>query len=106
MRVLLAGWGAEVMIAESAAAAEDLLTGMTIAPDLVIADFRLGGAVTGVDVIERFRSKFSNDLPAIVVTGSTTPTHLEQAQVKNFHLMLKPVMPAKLRTLINFKLRG
>ena len=106
MRVLLAGWGAEVMIAESAAAAEDLLTGMTIAPDLVIADYRLGGAVTGVDVIERFRSKFSNDLPAIVVTGSTTPTHLAQAQVKNFHLMLKPVMPAKLRTLINFKLRG
>jgi len=106
MRVLLTGWGAEVMVAESAEAADALLDSLQVAPDLLIADYRLGGAVTGIDVIGRFRAKFTRALPAIVVTGSTTPTHLEMARTQDFHLMLKPVMPAKLRTLINFKLKA
>ena len=106
MRVLLSGWGAEVLVAESAEAADELLHSLERAPDLLIADYRLGGAVTGIDVISRFRAKFTRALPAIVVTGSTTPTHLEQARAQDFHLMLKPVMPAKLRTLINFKLKA
>lgn len=106
MRVLLSGWGAQVLTAESAEAADALMNALGAAPDLLIADYRLGGTVTGVDVIDRFRNKFSKALPAIIVTGSTTPTHLEQARVKDFHLMLKPVTPAKLRTLINFKLKA
>jgi hypothetical protein len=32
--------------------------------------------------------------------------HLEEAREIDAHLLLKPVMPAKLRSLINFKLRG
>lgn len=106
MRVLLTGWGAQVMTAESAEAADSLMNALDAPPDLVIADYRLGGTITGVDVIDRFRNRFSKALPAIIVTGSTTPDHLEQARLKDFHLMLKPVMPAKLRTLINFKLKA
>ena len=106
MRVLLSGWGAQVLTAESAEAADALMNALGAAADLLIADYRLGGTVTGVDVIDRFRNKFSKALPAIIVTGSTTPTQLEQARVKDFHLMQKPVMPAKLRTLINFKLKA
>jgi hypothetical protein len=28
------------------------------------------------------------------------------AEEKNFHYLLKPVMPAKLRTLVTFKVKG
>jgi hypothetical protein len=52
------------------------------------------------------RARFGTEIPAIIVSGSTTPVHLEEAQAMDAHLLLKPVMPAKLRSLINFKLRG
>ena len=48
----------------------------------------------------------ASEIPAIIVSGSTTPAHLEEAREMDAHLLLKPVMPAKLRSLINFKLRG
>jgi CheY-like chemotaxis protein len=50
------------------------------------------------------REHFSAPLPAIVVTGSTMSGHDQEAQDKNFHLLIKPVVPNKLRAMIAFKL--
>jgi hypothetical protein len=43
-------------------------------------------------------------VPAIVVTGSTMTGHDKEAQEKDFHLLIKPVVPNKLRAMIAFKL--
>ena len=104
MRVLLSGWGAAVLAC--ATIEEALEAGQAgQAPDLIIADYRLREGKTGVEAIDALRGRFGRDIPAVIITGSTMPVHLDEAKVKGFHLLLKPVMPAKLRTLIHFKLR-
>jgi signal transduction histidine kinase len=104
MRVLLAGWQAEVVGAASADEALTAVADARRAPDLVIADYQLGEGANGAQAIESIRSRFGAAIPAIVVTGRITPAHRDEARAKDYHLLAKPVAPAKLRTLIAFKL--
>ena len=75
-------------------------------PDLIIADYQLRDGEIGPDVVAAVRRHFGIDIPAILITGSATPERLEEAKDLGHHLLLKPVMPAKLRTLIQFKLQA
>ena len=50
------------------------------------------------------RERFGARVPAIVVTGSTMSALDKEAQEQDFHLLLKPVVPNKLRAMIAFKL--
>jgi hypothetical protein len=43
-------------------------------------------------------------LPAIVITGSSLGGHEDEAAKHDFHLLIKPVPPNKLRAMIAFKL--
>jgi len=104
MRVLLVGWGAQVIGTASVDEALSATRTLSRAPDLVIADYRLGSGLDGSQAIEALRARFATSIPAILVTGSTTPAHLDEAKAKGFHVLNKPVAPAKLRSLINFKL--
>ena len=75
----------------------------TTRPDLLIVDYRLEGGRNGVDAINALRSRFGA-VPAIVVTGSTMTGLEHEAHEKDFHLLIKPVVPNKLRAMIAFKL--
>jgi signal transduction histidine kinase/CheY-like chemotaxis protein len=105
MRVLLTGWGAHVVGGPAGDVVLEKLAADKLTPALAIVDFRLQNDLTGLDVIAQLRARFGNELPAVLVTGSTAPEHIEEAKQHDLHLLLKPVMPAKLRTLINFKLQ-
>lgn len=105
MRALLVGWGAEVICSTTGI---DVLKRVHRAgrlPDLIIADYRLAEAETGTRVIERLRQELDPEIPAILITGSTTPKRVEEAKSYGYELLVKPVLPAKLRTLISFKLQ-
>jgi signal transduction histidine kinase len=107
LEVLLKGWGATVRSFDSLAACTRWATHGEDAlqrPDLVIADYQLGGGATGVDAIGVLRERFGHALPAIIVTGSVLSGHDREAQENDFHLLLKPVVPNKLRAMIAFKL--
>ena len=43
-------------------------------------------------------------IPAIVVTGSSLGGHEDEAERHDYHLLIKPVLPNKLRAMIAFKL--
>jgi hypothetical protein len=43
-------------------------------------------------------------LPAIVITGSSLGGHEDEAVTHDYHLLIKPVLPNKLRAMIAFKL--
>jgi CheY-like chemotaxis protein len=105
MRVLLSGWGAQVIGAGSLEEARSELVSAQVVPDLLIADFRLRERANGLDAIASLRQQFGTDLPAILVTGSSSPELLDHAKREGVHLLAKPVMPAKLRTLVSFKLK-
>jgi CheY-like chemotaxis protein len=105
--VLLKGWGAEIAsfdsVAESARWAHSCDLAV-VKPDLLIVDYRLEEGRTGVDAIRALRERFGAAVPAIVVTGSTMTGHDKEAQTHDFHLLIKPVVPNKLRAMIAFKL--
>jgi signal transduction histidine kinase len=107
LEVLLKGWGAQIAAFESvtestqwAQACDPAL----VKPDLLIVDYRLEEGRTGVDAIRALRERFGPAVPAILVTGSTMTGHDREAQAYNFHLLIKPVVPNKLRAMIAFKL--
>jgi signal transduction histidine kinase len=105
MQMMLSGWGAEVLASTTGT---DLIERIHLAgrlPDLIIADYRLTEGRTGIEVIAQLRRELDPEIPAILVTGSTTAGHISEADMQSLHLLLKPVPPAKLRALIHFKLR-
>ena len=107
LEVLLKGWGAEIAafdsVADSARWAESSDPAV-VKPDLLIVDYRLEEGRTGVDAIVALRGRFGAAVPAILVTGSTMTGHDKEAQAHDFHLLIKPVVPNKLRAMIAFKL--
>jgi signal transduction histidine kinase/CheY-like chemotaxis protein len=101
MRVLLAGWGAEVI---SSLTGDDVIEAVHAAgrmPDIIIADYRLGSGATGTEVVERLRRELDPEIPAIMVSGSTAPDLVSAARASRCELLLKPVQPEKLRELID-----
>ena len=104
MRVLLEGWGAEVVAGASIRETMEEVEPLARAPDLIVADYGLRDGNVGTQAIAALRERFKSQIPAIIVSGSTTPAHVDEAKAMDAHLLLKPVMPAKLRTLIHFKL--
>jgi CheY-like chemotaxis protein len=104
MRVLLEGWGAEVVAGASIRETMAEVEPLARAPDLIVADYGLRDGNVGTQAIAALRERFKSQIPAIIVSGSTTPAHVDEAKAMDAHLLLKPVMPAKLRTLIHFKL--
>jgi len=111
LEVLLKSWGADVLAFDTWAAASDWaqaagarVPGATIRPDLLIVDFRLESGHTGLEVIQAMRRAFGSALPAVIVTGSLMSNQEGEAHAHDFHLLLKPVVPTKLRAMIAFKL--
>jgi two-component system, sensor histidine kinase len=107
LEVLLRSWGATIEAFESVgatAAWADASDPGVVKPALVIADYRLMHGETGVAAIEALRSRFGSKLPAIIVTGSSMTGHDKEALEHDFHLLIKPVLPNKLRAMIAFKL--
>lgn len=107
LEVLLAGWGARIDAFESVAASRawaERSDPSVVKPDLLIVDYRLEDGLNGVDAINALRARFGAAIPAILVTGSTMTGHEKEAHEHDFHLLIKPVVPNKLRAMIAFKL--
>lgn len=104
LEILLKGWGATVSAFDTLDAVAAWSSDTDQHPDLLIADYRLPEQRTGIEVIHLMRARFGPDLPVIMVTGSTMSGHETEARSEDFHLLLKPVIPTRLRALIAFKL--
>ncbi|HET9644019.1 MAG TPA: hybrid sensor histidine kinase/response regulator [Burkholderiaceae bacterium] len=107
LEVLLKSWGATVICFESVGSCASwarLPDPDKPRPALVIADYRLDSGQTGIEAIDELRRQFGASLPAIVVTGSMMSNQEQHAHEHDFHLLMKPVVPNKLRAMIGFKL--
>jgi signal transduction histidine kinase len=106
LTVLLAAWGAEVEGFDDVGALQQwLAVPELLSPDLLIVDYRLPQGRTGIDALATLRARWPESvLPAIVITGSSLGGHEAEAARHEFHLLIKPVLPSKLRAMIAFKL--
>ena len=76
----------------AAATTRTLLAGLgDIPPDIMVADYRLGGDETGIDTINAVRTAFATTIPAIVLTGDTDPAKLREIVAHEVQVRHKPV---------------
>jgi signal transduction histidine kinase len=64
-------------------------------PDIVLADFRLRGDDNGIKTINAIRAIYP-DLPALLVTGDTSPERLKHASKAGIEMVFKPLTMKKL----------
>lgn len=91
---ILSRWGWEIDARESVMASD--LADMP-EPDLVVTDFDLSEDVTGIDLIALLRTQF-DELPALIISGSSTEQTRILVREAGFMLLHKPVRPAQLRS--------
>ncbi len=94
MCLLLRSFGCACVAADTLERALELA--LARLPDIVISDYRLRGAATGVDAIQEIRDVLGVALPAILITGDTAPGRLRDAHASGVQLLHKPVHPADL----------
>ncbi|XQW84506.1 hybrid sensor histidine kinase/response regulator [Thalassotalea piscium] len=102
---LLLQWQCQVMSAESADEACEMLEQNHYVPELIIADYRLRENKTGVDAINRVKGLLKKEeIPAIIISGDTEPARLREVTSSGYEFLHKPVKPAHLRMLMQQKL--
>ena len=99
MSVLLEGWGCHVVAAGSAEEAETLLAHGGAVPDAILADYRLGGAETGVQLLLRLAVRYPNAAP-VLISGDIGPEVLKEAEMSRIPMLHKPLRPARLRAML------
>jgi signal transduction histidine kinase/CheY-like chemotaxis protein len=100
MGLLLESWGCRPVAAATLAEAEDRLHAERLTPDALIVDYRLAGAMTGLQAIERLRAAFGRELPALLITGTANPS-FPQSGAGGIPFAMKPVAPGKLRAFLS-----
>jgi signal transduction histidine kinase/CheY-like chemotaxis protein len=98
---LLREWGYSVVTATHDEAALIELAERKQRPDLIISDFHLADGKTGIEAIERINAAFVASIPAILISGDTSPERLRDAMDKGYILLHKPVDPMRLRAIMN-----
>lgn len=68
--------------------------------DLIIADYRLGDRATGVNAIEALCAHIGHSVPAIIVTGDTSPSRIKEATASGHRILHKPITGEELHEAI------
>lgn len=104
MTTLLAGWGYDVISGESGEEIVGKLAQCPLRPDLIISDHWLRAEETGFGVIEKLRTEYNEEIPAILISGDTSRELREEAQAFDAILLHKPMTYGKLRAAISHSL--
>ncbi|MBD3641853.1 MAG: hybrid sensor histidine kinase/response regulator [Marinobacter sp.] len=104
MNTLLSSWGFEVVVAENY---DDALRRLKTGPenlDLILSDLSLNGPDNGIEVVRKLRTLCDRRIPAMLISGTTNPDHLNLAETSGLRLIHKPISPTRLRGVIQHQL--
>ena len=68
--------------------------------DLIIADYRLGEGATGQEAIEALCAHVGRSIPAVIVTGDTSPSRIREATSSGHRILHKPITGEELQEAI------
>jgi signal transduction histidine kinase len=100
IRAWLAQSGAVVVGASSG---KDMLTALGEHgryPDLIVADYRLGGGALGTDAVALLRHELGLHIPAMLISGDSSTEAISAMREASLHVLLKPVLPQELHLLV------
>jgi signal transduction histidine kinase/CheY-like chemotaxis protein len=100
MQLLLEDWGYQLICGATLADVETALAAQGLKPDALIVDYRLAGAMTGGQVIERLRASYGPELPALVITGNASVAAVRE-HLPGLPIAVKPVPPGRLRAFLS-----
>ncbi|MCW9045788.1 MAG: hybrid sensor histidine kinase/response regulator [Alphaproteobacteria bacterium] len=106
MSILLETWGYAYFAAETLQKALESIQEKSSPIVLIIADFRLGEGISGMEAVTQIRDKIGQTIPAVMVTGDTDSSLRVEAKENGCLLMHKPLQPAKLRQVIRNAIAG
>ncbi len=94
---LLVEWGCLVTHGASRTEALQALGRHSRPPDVLVCDYRLGGGETGLDAVAGIRTSLDPELPALIVTGETSPELESVFQRAGLETLRKPIRPDRLK---------
>ncbi|WP_292933946.1 AAA family ATPase [Noviherbaspirillum sp.] len=97
MRVLLQQWGCIVLTATSGQDALQQLGSIRKIPDGMICDYRLLDGETGLHVVQALHVEFNEPIPALLITGDTTPELIRETLASGLPVLHKPIQATALR---------
>jgi len=104
METLLGGWGCRTMKAADLTEALAVMHASGLEPDGLLVDYHLDGS-NGVGAIAELRRRLGRNVPAIVITADRSLHVREEARAEGAHLLNKPVKPASLRALMQWRVQ-
>ncbi len=104
--VLLQQKGCRVTAVSSVDEAREIVIQHDSIPDLLLADYQLQQGRTGLEAIETVRDEINEDVPAILITGDTSPGALDAARSAGLALLHKPVGASELFAAIDVCLQA
>jgi CheY-like chemotaxis protein/anti-sigma regulatory factor (Ser/Thr protein kinase) len=96
-RGLLMQWGCSVLIAENLEQALQLLMRQPQLPNAMICDYRLRGRENGATAIQMIRDEFNADIPALLLTGDTSPQQILLLKETGIPVLHKPIRDGELK---------
>jgi PAS domain S-box-containing protein len=72
----------------------------SLAPDIIVSDYRLAQGENGFDVIAAVRACLRTDLPAIIITGDTDPNLIARMSGRGIAILHKPLDMDEFSTLL------
>jgi len=99
MRELLRTWQVKVVAADSLENAIPQLGTLGV-PNVMVADYHLDEGRTGLDALSTLRALFPHPVPGIIITADRSDEVHNAVREAGFHLLNKPLKPARLRSLL------
>ena len=99
MRMLLESWGYRTITAPTPDALAEAAAATP--PDVIVSDFRLPGEMSGIEAVDALRQLTGRTIPAVLQTGDTATSLVEQANERGYTLLHKPYDPNRLRAVLN-----
>jgi len=94
---MLNEWGYETIAAANGEEAVELTKQEDLQLDAIVADFRLGKGINGVDAALEVQRRIGGIIPKVLLTGETAKEQLEKMNVSAFEIMHKPVSADELQ---------
>lgn len=104
METMLGQNGCTIQAAASVAEARRLVIETDENPDVMAADYQLQHGETGIQAVQAIREEINEDVPAVLVTGDTSPDRLDEARRVGLSLLHKPVGQTELLNAIHASL--
>ena len=97
MHELIENWGALVISGATFAEVVAALSAHDGKVDAIVSDFGIAENESGLQVVARLREQLGSQVPALIISGDTSPETRNLISDNGLSLLLKPVRPWKLR---------